>query len=198
MQFADCMRCKTGCADCCYALFDITLIEALYIHHHFTHALDAAKQEELVEKAGRADRRIYKIKRKAHQAAAGGRQEAEVLRAMTHERVRCPLLNDDNRCDLYRYRPITCRLYGIPTAIHGVGQTCGISGFRTGRAYPTVHIDIFYRRLYELSLEFVKTIRSRHLKMADMLIPLSMALITDFTDEYLGIDDVKAPENAGA
>ena len=118
---------------------------------------------------------------------------------MTEERVRCPLLNDEKQCDLYQYRPITCRLYGIPTAINGVGQTCGMSGFEPGKPYPTVHIDIFYRRLYELSLELVKAIRSRHIKMAEMLIPLSMALITDYTDQYLGIGDgEKDTQEAGA
>lgn len=198
-QFSDCVRCKTGCSDCCYALFDISLIEALYIHHHFKNALDEERREALIEKANYADRQIYKIKRRAYKATTGGQQETKVLSAMTNERVRCPLLNDDKRCDLYPYRPITCRLYGIPTAINGVGQTCGMSGFEPGKPYPTVQIDIFYRRLYELSLELVKAIRSRHRKMADMLIPLSMALITDYNDEYLGIDDdEKKTEETGA
>ena len=34
-EYADCVKCKTKCADCCHALFDLTLIEALYINHHF-------------------------------------------------------------------------------------------------------------------------------------------------------------------
>ncbi len=188
-QFSDCVRCKIGCSDCCYALFDVSLIEALYIHHHFKKTLDKETQETLIEKANYADRQIYKIKRKAYKAVAGGQQEEKLLNLMTTERVRCPLLNKDKQCDLYEYRPITCRLYGIPTAINGAGRTCGISGFESGKPYPTVHIDIFYRRLYELSLEFVREIRSRHIHMADMLIPLSMALITDFNDEYLGIGE---------
>jgi len=29
------VRCKKGCNDCCYAVFDVSLIEALYIRHHF-------------------------------------------------------------------------------------------------------------------------------------------------------------------
>lgn len=198
-QFADCVKCNTGCSDCCYALFDISLIEALYIHHHFMRTLDEAAQEVLIEKANDADRKIYKIKRRAYKAAAGGQEEAKILSAMTNERVRCPLLNDDKKCDLYPYRPITCRLYGIPTAINGVGQTCGLSGFEPGKPYPTVHIDIFYRRLYDISLELVKAIRSRHIKMADMLIPLSMALITDFNDDYLGVGNIeKNAEETGA
>ena len=36
-------------------------------------------------------------------------------------KCRCPLLGDDDRCLLYQARPITCRLYGVPTAIAGQG-----------------------------------------------------------------------------
>ena len=198
-EYSDCVKCKIGCSDCCYALFDISLIEACYIHHHFMNTLDQNTRDDLIEKANHVDRLICRIKRKAYKAAAGGKQEAEVLSAMTSERVRCPLLNRDKKCDLYQYRPITCRLYGIPTAINGIGHTCGISGFEQGQAYPTVHIDIFYRKLYEISLELVRAIQFRHIKMADMLVPVSMALITDYNEEYLGIGDgEEKTEEAGA
>ena len=33
--YTDCVKCEEKCADCCFALFDLTLIEALYIHHKF-------------------------------------------------------------------------------------------------------------------------------------------------------------------
>ena len=32
---AECVKCEEKCADCCYALFDLTLIEALYINYKF-------------------------------------------------------------------------------------------------------------------------------------------------------------------
>jgi Fe-S-cluster containining protein len=198
-EYGDCVKCKIECSDCCFALFDISLIEAIYIHHHFMNALDRGTREEVIEKANHADRLICRIKRKAYKAAVDGKEESEIINAMTRERVRCPLLSRDLRCDLYRYRPITCRLYGIPTAFNGVGYTCGISGFEQGKAYPTIHMDIFYRKLYEISLELVSSIRSRHIKMADMLVPVSMALITDYNEEYLGIgDEEEKKEGAGA
>ena len=33
--YAECVKCEEKCADCCFALFDLTLIEALYINHKF-------------------------------------------------------------------------------------------------------------------------------------------------------------------
>ena len=67
---ADCVKCGEQCADCCFALFDLTLIEALYIHHRFKEKFEGSAKVTLLEKANRADRRIYKIKRNAFKAAA--------------------------------------------------------------------------------------------------------------------------------
>jgi len=109
---------------------------------------------------------------------------------MAEERVRCPLLNDDDMCDLYEYRPITCRLYGIPISIGGASHTCGLSAFAEGKQYPTVNLEKIQNKLYEISVELVKEIKSRHVKLADVIVPLSMALLTIYDEEYLGIGDI--------
>ena len=44
-QYPECMRCKIGCSDCCHALFDLTLIEALYINHKFSERFTGAEKE---------------------------------------------------------------------------------------------------------------------------------------------------------
>jgi Fe-S-cluster containining protein len=124
---AECVKCEEKCSDCCFALFDLTLIEALYLHHKFNEKFKGSARVELVEKANRADRRIYKIKRNAFKELQAGRNEGELLAQMALERVRCPLLSEKDLCDLYDNRPLTCRFYGIPTAIGGAGHTCGKS-----------------------------------------------------------------------
>jgi Fe-S-cluster containining protein len=186
---ADCVKCEETCSDCCFALFDLTLIEALYIQHHFNEKFKGSSKIEFLEKANRADRRIYKIKRKAYQELQAGRNEGEILAEMAFERVRCPLLNEEDLCELYEYRPLTCRFYGIPTAIGGAGHTCGKSGFETGEAYPTVNLDAVHAKLQEISAELLRDIKSKNIKLADLLVPLSSALVLDFDEVYLGIAD---------
>lgn len=186
----ECVTCRMECADCCHALFDLTLIEALYLNHHFNQTISGPQKDHLLEIANRADRSIYRIKRRAHMAIQKGAAETDVLTRMAEERVRCPLLDDSNRCRLYAFRPITCRLYGIPTSIQGAGHTCGLSGFVKGAAYPTVNLDVIHRRLFEISTELVKTLRSRHAQMADMLVPVSMGLLTVFDEDYLGLTPI--------
>ncbi len=194
IQHPDCVTCRVGCSDCCYALFDLTLIEALYVNHHFNRNFEGKEKKRLIEKANEADRCVYKIKRKVFKDFESGKSQDDILTEMAQERVRCPLLNEQDKCDLYEYRPVTCRLYGIPTAIGGKGHTCGKSAFLEGKPYPTVHLDKIQSRLYEISDELVKAIGSRYLRMGDMLVPLSMALLTVYDEQYLGTADEKEGE----
>lgn len=188
----ECVKCKLECSDCCHALFDLSLIEALYINRQFLEKAVEARKLEILEDANTTDRKIYRLKRKAFQDVnAGSKSEEQVLLEMAAERVRCPLLNQDERCDLYDSRPATCRLYGIPTAIAGRGHTCGLSDFKEGESYPTVNLDSVHAKLHALSQEVLATLRSTHVKMGDMLMPLSMALLTVFDEEYMGVKSDK-------
>jgi Fe-S-cluster containining protein len=177
-------------------LFDLTLVEALYVNRRFFENIVGSKKVAILEAADKTDRDLYRLKRKKFKSVeAGEKTEEQVLFEMAAERSRCPLLNDRDRCDLYAYRPITCRVYGIPTAIGGRGHTCGLSGFKEGESYPTVNLDPVHAKLHELSREIVATLRSTHIKMGEVLMPLSMALLTVFDESYLGVP--KDKDNAG-
>jgi Fe-S-cluster containining protein len=191
---ADCVTCAAGCADCCHAVFDLTLIEALYINHRYNQKFHGPDKSDLEERANRADRQMAKIKRWAHQELMDGKSESEILAELARERVRCPLLNTKDLCDLYENRPLTCRFYGIPTAIGGAGRTCGKSGFKEGESYPTVNLDSVHARLQEISAELVRDLKSRFVGLADMLVPLSTALITEYDDIYLGLKEAPQEE----
>ncbi len=188
-EHSECVKCKIECSDCCHAMFDLTLIEAMYINHKFKEKIEGNAREVIINKANDIDRQIHKIKRKAVKELEAGSSEDEILARLAGERVRCPLLNSKDSCDLYAYRPITCRFYGIPTSIGGVGHTCGKSGFIEGEKYPTVNLDIIHGRLQQISAEFVKEIRTEYIKLVDMLVPLSMALLSVYDEEYLGIKE---------
>ena len=192
--FGECVKCAEKCSDCCFALFDLTLIEALYINHKFNEKIKGSAKAELLEKANKADRIVHKLKRKAYRDLQAGKSEDEILTELARERVRCPLLNEDELCDLYDHRPLTCRFYGIPTAIGGKGHTCGKSGFEEGERYPTVNLDAVNSQLQQISAELIRDLKSRYLKLSDMLVPLSMALLTVYDDEYLGTVEEKPSE----
>lgn len=194
-EFPESVTCKIKCADCCYALFDLSLIEAIYLNCEFNKRFKGRERELLLEKSNRADRKIYMIKRQAFKDKEAGKNEVEILMNLAGERARCPLLNEDDMCDLYEQRPITCRLYGLPTSTEGISHTCGKSGFVQGQSYPTVNLDVIQKKLYEISADFVRQINTRHVKMADMLVPVSMAILTEYDENYLGLSSLRETED---
>lgn len=189
VQHPDCVTCRQGCSDCCFALFDLSLVEALYLNHYFHQSLPQDRKEQILAKADQADRLAYKLKYQAYKKHRDGTPTTTVLEDMARQRVRCPLLNERDECDLYDHRPLTCRLYGVPQVIEGQARTCSLSEFQPGVAYPTVQLDKIQRRLAELSTELVAGLNTKYTQMADVLVPPSMALLTVYDDEYLGIQN---------
>ena len=184
----DFVSCGEGCSDCCHALFDLTFIEALYLNHQFNKAFPPGPARDAVlERANAADRDAAKLKRKAFRADEQGVSTREILESIARERIRCPLLGDDDRCILYKSRPLTCRLYGVPLEISGEARTCGNTGFAPGGRSPTVKIEKLQDKLVALSQELVASIPTKLPLMAEMLVPVSFALVTDFDDEFLGL-----------
>ena len=181
----DCVRCKTYCSDCCYAVFDVTLIEAFYMNYHFNNALTRKERRAIVKRAETADRQYYQIKQKLQKMYIHqGKSPEDVLSRLAEERVPCPLLNSKKLCDLYESRPITCRVYGIPTSIGGVTHICRESGFKEGTAYPTVNLDTMNDRLFQLSEELLQEMGSMRSKIHMGLVPVSAALMTTYDEEY--------------
>jgi len=197
-EHPECVKCELGCADCCHALFDLTLIEALYVNHKFMAAHEGGQREAMLERANRADRQTYKIKKRAGKMMKEGSTDEEILEKIASESVRCALLNDKNLCDLYDFRPITCRLYGVPTAIGGKAHTCGLSAFSPGESYPTANLDRIQSALTALSNALVADLKSKYATLGEMLMPLSMALLTEYDETYLGLNSGAQENPAGA
>ncbi len=179
--------CRKKCSDCCYAIFDLTLIEALYLNDKFLKKFSGSEKNSLIEIADKTDRVLVKMKRNAYREVKKGAEQLEIVAKMSQERVRCPLLGQDDLCVMYEHRPITCRIYGIPTSTAGSSHICGRTNFKQGEPYPTLNMDKIYGQLQLLSVQLIKDINSEQIKMHEMLIPVSMAMITQFNEEYLGV-----------
>jgi Fe-S-cluster containining protein len=97
-------NCK-GCEDnCCLTRFyHYTLIEYLYIKEGF-HCLENKKQVEVKQKS-------LAVCRKADEADMKGKPVKQM----------CPV-NFGSLCALYPYRPMICRLHGIPHELQRPGQ----------------------------------------------------------------------------
>jgi Fe-S-cluster containining protein len=198
-QYPEAVKCELGCSDCCYAMFDLSLVEAMYLNHHFNRLFSGPQRSAVKERADTADREAYRIKRRIFKGTQEGRKADELLEEVAKMRVRCPLLDDEDTCELYEHRPVTCRVYGMPMTIEGRSHTCGLSGFEPGKPYPTVNLEAVQDRLMELSQELVQSLPTRNVLMADVLVPVSMALLTEYNEAYLGIvEGAEPPAQAAA
>lgn len=111
----DLISCRQGCSACCRGLFDITLLDALYLKSGFER-LPLPVQERVRQKAlARLDgiSRQWPPFRSPWFLAAI--PESEWGRVMPEgDQTPCVLLSDGGTCLVYDYRPMTCRLHGIP------------------------------------------------------------------------------------
>lgn len=188
----DCVTCKPGCSDCCHATFDLSLVEAMYLNARFAEKFDFGPvRSRILENAGDVDRKLTRMKRdyfrELRDAKASEEAMSHIMDEAAKARVRCPLLGDDGECALYESRPITCRLYGIPSAIGGKAHVCGKSNFVAGGNYPTVYVDKIQERLDRLSVDIRERVQSRFNELHTVFVPVSMALLTKYDDAYLGI-----------
>jgi Fe-S-cluster containining protein len=190
-EFPDLVVCREQCSSCCHALFDLSLVEALYLNTRFCQRVaQGAERSAILDEADKADRQAARIKRRMFKESRVGKANNAILAEAAALRLRCPLLGGDERCRLYDARPVTCRLYGVPTTIGGVSRSCGKTGFAPGRAYPSVALDKIQQRLAGLSSEMAAAMGSAYTRLATLYVPVSSALLTAYDAAYLGIGGI--------
>lgn len=179
-KHGECVKCELHCSDCCNAVFGVFLVEALYIREHFEQVNESHKKE-IIKRAVKADRDIEDLQRKLETFKDDPEMQSYTI---ARERVRCPMLDDRDECVLYHRRPITCRVYGIPTRIHGKTRACGKAEFKNGEIYPILDLDAIYRNLYILSKEILEEakVESMDEDKASLLISISKVVQTPLDD----------------
>ena len=150
-EYPDCIACKPGCADCCHAVFGLFLIEAVFLKHDFDQ-LDEEEKQAALKRGLAAEKELKTLERTLEEFKDDPRMSAY---SMARARIRCPLLSDENTCILYPYRPITCRIYGIPTMIQRVPRICGSTGFKKDQEYPIFNMDGVQKELFQLSKDLL-------------------------------------------
>jgi Fe-S-cluster containining protein len=173
-DYGSCIKCKPQCSDCCHAIFGLFLIEAAYVQEHF-YRLDRKVRREILSNAEKYEKELQRVEERLQAHEDDPRMKSY---ALSKERVRCPLLNEDDECIIYPHRPITCRVYGIPTAIQGQARVCGKAAFERGESYPTFNLDACYKELYQLSKELLVQMGQSDMEKASLLISVAKVLKT--------------------
>lgn len=178
------IHCGKGCSACCRGLFDITLLDAFYLRHGFD-TLEPELQRKVTEQA---DRRLAAIMAVwpdfVPPYTINHRPDEEWPEIMPEDdETPCVLLDDHGQCLLYQYRPMTCRLHGIPL-IDVDGQVMDADGCSLNPALEDVvslpQLRFEFVRLFEDELAlfqfFTEQLLNHHLNELDTLIPAAVLL----------------------
>jgi Fe-S-cluster containining protein len=118
------LACRPGCAECCLGPFPITRLDAFRLRRGLEDlaSRDAWRASRLVRRARRAAA-ILGVDLPAGDgdellSSDGASSEAFYRR---HEALPCPVLDPETlRCELYAWRPVSCRTFGPPVRVEGV------------------------------------------------------------------------------
>lgn len=100
------IHCRAGCSECCHQLFQITEPEAAQIRYGLD-KLDSGTVERMRERA-----RKY-LPAREELTRRGAEPEGWGSLPPPGSRLACPAL-EDGMCQIYPYRPLICRKYGVP------------------------------------------------------------------------------------
>jgi Fe-S-cluster containining protein len=107
--------CGAGCSACCHGPFDITAADVLLLREGIG-TLDEVARRDV---QARAETLLEKMRRLAPAwgppwdlADLGEDQFDAMVESLADEP--CPLLDETGRCRLYPFRPLVCRLMGLP------------------------------------------------------------------------------------
>ena len=135
-----------GCADnCCLSLFyHHTQVEKAYLWHGFRQ-LSPQEQRDILDNA-------------RHYLEKTFGKETGPYQELASQKAPCPLLLD-GRCRLYTYRPMICRMHGLPHELHRPdGQIMKGPGCDAGAfdKTPCVSFDRtpFYREMAAIEMAF--------------------------------------------
>ena len=124
----DWLVCKPGCTQCCIGVFAIDQLDALRLQEGLAE-LETADPPRAARVRARARKSIHRIGSEFPGDLATGLLGDDFQAAVRFEEFAnfepCPALDPGSgTCDLYHWRPITCRVFGQPVRSDGGLGVC--------------------------------------------------------------------------
>ncbi len=114
-DFPGLISCGQGCCSCCRGIFDITLLDAWFLKSGFD-KLDERTKTSVMHKAQQRLKLMKKVWPELDVPFILNVRPEEDWEALMpdDDDTPCPLLSESGECLVYDFRPMTCRLHGIP------------------------------------------------------------------------------------
>jgi len=125
------LPCRPGCCRCCTGPFPITIRDARDLRQGLQTLPPDARRDIEARARGQASAMEAAFPALAASPFLDDWSDADQDALMVRFADRpCPALGDDGRCRVYAFRPLTCRLMGIPPEAGGLVQgACEVQTF---------------------------------------------------------------------
>lgn len=113
--------CREGCTQCCHGVFAVTALDRIHMQQGLR-LLPSATRDMIEEKAQAQASLIQKsFPRLMHLSCIDTLPDDEIDQLVAHfDQLPCPALDDRGSCLIYRHRPVTCRMMGLPVEHDGL------------------------------------------------------------------------------
>ncbi|BCR03300.1 hypothetical protein DESUT3_03690 [Desulfuromonas versatilis] len=179
------VHCAAGCSQCCRGLFDISLLEAYLLQAGFSQLAEETRERVLAQ----SRLRLAQLQAQWPDFSAPyllNHMPDELWTEMPEgDMTPCPLLGEDGRCLVYQWRPMTCRLHGLPNVDRSgeifSDQWCTLN-FSGSNPLEREELRWDFRAAFEVEIDlfqrFAEGLLARPLRELDTFIPT--ALLIDF------------------
>jgi Fe-S-cluster containining protein len=131
------LPCGRGCFRCCIGMFPITALDADALSRGLTSLAPELRRDIQATARSQAALIEASFPRLRESAALSAWSDAEVDRIVEQfTDLPCPALGSEGECRVYPFRPVTCRMMGIPVEENGL--LCGACEVQT--AVPIVRV----------------------------------------------------------
>lgn len=183
-NFPEQIACHSGCSSCCRGLFDITLLDAVYLKLGVDRLCDSLQSKVIKNANERLNALALEFPAFTEPWLLNVLPESQWDELMPEEdETPCPLLSETGECLVYEYRPMTCRLNGIPlidvsgeelfdewcTLNFAKKDPLKLSALRFG------FTDLFAQELL-LFRELTRSLTGKPINEADLFIPAAIVL----------------------
>jgi protein tyrosine phosphatase (PTP) superfamily phosphohydrolase (DUF442 family) len=160
----DILKCGLETDECCFQYFDLQLIEVIYLNNKMNKALKSDVRSEVIHEAVEVSKKIRGIRRLLGEKGDDpDNADNTFIETYAKEKILCPL-NRDSKCLLYEYRPIRCRLYGVPN--------------------KSIDLDLINNMIFDISRNVFFAFAGSFLERGDLIFSLVDAVSGRFVQEY--------------
>ena len=153
------ITCQEGCARCCKHQVLVGEPEWRLIHTWMRQNLSKEHRQRIM---GRVHAQVEQPGNPLGRWLGMGSKPARVFvravgRGFVTESTRCPMLGDDNRCEIYPVRPFVCRAYGRAQLASGTNMFCEVFLGRlrqepeAGEDMKLENMSVMSRKYFELN-----------------------------------------------